>query len=329
MTMEVNMKIGLYDVDSRNFPNLPLMKISAYHKNNGGTVERWSSDGQYSTVYASKVFTESQMITINNTRQLVTGGSGIDLENKLPEIIEHQTPDYTLYPQYDFALGFLTRGCPRVNHEFCITPKKDGCKSIKVADLSEFWTGQKNIVLLDQNLLACKERMELIEQMSESKASIELNGGTDARFLNDEVIAKLRQVKIKDYHFAWDDPREDMLPYFRLFVDSKIRAPGQTTVYVLVNYWSTHEEDLYRIYKLRELGLIPYVMVYDKQKFVNSRGRLLPDVTERYTDDQIRHFKICQHMQRWCNSLQKIIKIVPDFNDYEPYLTWKRGKVGR
>ena len=35
------MKIGLIDVDSHNFPNLALMKISAYHKAHGDDVEWW------------------------------------------------------------------------------------------------------------------------------------------------------------------------------------------------------------------------------------------------------------------------------------------------
>ena len=50
------MKIGLIDVDGHNFPNLPQMKISAYHKACGDTVERWWGWEQYDTVYMSKVF---------------------------------------------------------------------------------------------------------------------------------------------------------------------------------------------------------------------------------------------------------------------------------
>ena len=86
------------------------------------------------------------------------------------------------------------------NHTFCITPGKDGHISRKVADLSEFWDGQKNIVLLDQNLLACKERMELLYQLSESKARVDFNGGMDVRFLNEDVIEALRKIRVKEYH---------------------------------------------------------------------------------------------------------------------------------
>lgn len=118
------MKIGLVDVDSHNFPNLCLMKLSNYHKKQGDDVEFWKADSFYDRVYVSKIFTESRLPKIDNAKDVVIGGSGVDLTNKLPYTVEHETPDYTLYPQYDFAVGMLTRGCPRKNHGFCITPKK-------------------------------------------------------------------------------------------------------------------------------------------------------------------------------------------------------------
>lgn len=134
------MKIGLIDVDSHNFPNLPLMKISSWHKSKGDQVEFAKHHIYYDKTYMSKIFTESNDHILEiNCDNVIRGGSGYDLTNKLQYEMEHSYPDYSLYPQYDFALGMLTRGCPRCNHTFCITPIKDGCKSEKVADLSEFW----------------------------------------------------------------------------------------------------------------------------------------------------------------------------------------------
>lgn len=316
------MKIALYDVDSHNFPNLPLMKLSAYWKAKGAEVEFWRPEGDYDVAYISKIFTESKDPEIHNAIIEERGGSGYDLQNKLPPEVEHMTPDYSLYPQYNFAIGWLTRGCPRCNHTFCITPRKDGCNSIKVADLSEFWTGQKNIVLLDQNILACKGRMDLLQQLANSGARVEFNGGMDARFLNDEIIDALRKINVKDYHFAGDDPREDLGPKFKLFRETGLASDDQTTVYVLTNYWSTLEDDLRRIYALREIKFMPYVMVYDKQKYVDDRGRWLPDVHDRYTTEQLQQFKTIQHLQRWCNHPSKIIKTIPRFEDYGPYKRW-------
>lgn len=179
------MRVGLVDCNSHTFPNLPLMKISSYHKKLGNIVEFADLGTYYDVLYVSKIFTESKEPELPDYGVMFWGGSGYDLENRLPEEIEHCYPDYSLYPKLtkDTAYGFLTRGCPRKNHTFCITPEKDGHISRKVADLSEFWDGQKNIVLLDQNLLACKERMELLHQLSESKARVDFNGGMDVRFL--------------------------------------------------------------------------------------------------------------------------------------------------
>ena len=182
--------------------------------------------------------------------------------------------------------------------------------SRKVADLQEFWRGQKRIILLDQNLLACSEKMELLEQLVDSHAQVEFNGGMDVRLLDEEILSALEKIKVKDYHFAWDDPRENLEEQFRLFRDAGLTAAGQCKVYVLTNYWSTMKEDLFRIYTLRNLGFMPFVMIYDKQKFVDSKGRWLPEVDLRYSEKQLRDFKICQHMQRWCGRIN-IIKSCP------------------
>lgn len=318
------MKIGLIDVDTKNFPNLPLMKLSAWHKRKGDSVEFAKPETYYDKVYMSKVFTESKEPELPECRAIIRGGSGYDLENRLSDEVEHTYPDYSLYTELtkDTAYGMLTRGCPRLNHEFCITPKKDGCISQKVADLSEFWNGQKNICLLDQNILACRDRVELLQQLIDSKATVEFNGGMDARFMTPEIIDLVRQIKVKDYHFAWDDPKEDLKQRFMDIKESGIKNPNQIGVYVLTNFWSSTEEDLYRVYTLRKMGFMPFIMIYDKQKFVSQRGRWLPDVGERYTPEPLQHFKICQHMQRWCGN-RKIIKSCPKFEEYEPYRRWR------
>lgn len=136
------MKIGLIDVDSHNFPNLPLMKISAYHKAKGDQVEWCNLFEHYDRVYMSRVFDDmytEDFNTVINADEIIKGGTGYDLKNKLPDEIEHIYPDYSLYPELTkgTAFGFLTRGCPN-NCPFCIVSKKEGLRSYKVADLSEF-----------------------------------------------------------------------------------------------------------------------------------------------------------------------------------------------
>ena len=317
------MRIGLVDCDSHNFPNLPLMKISAYYKGLGQEVEFALKGNFYDKLYVSKIFTESKEPKLPEAKRIYRGGSGYNLENYLPYEVEHCYPDYGLYPSLtkNTAFGFLTRGCPRKNHSFCITPKKDGCVSRKTADLDEFWRGQKKIILLDQNILACKERMDLLEQLASSNSIVEFNGGMDIRYINNDVISMLRRIKVQDYHFAWDDPREDLREEFRLFRETGLMRKGRCGVYVLTNYWSTTHEDLFRVYMLLHLGYHPFIMIYDKQKFVDKNGRWLPGVAERYDIETLRHFKICQHMQRWCGRIN-IIKRCVNFSEYEPYRIW-------
>ena len=281
------MKIGLLDVDSHNFPNLALMKISAWHKAQGDEVEWWWGWGQYDRVYKSKVFDDSYSPDHPdpvNTTEIIKGGTGYGLDNKLPDEIEHMMPDYSLYPQFqDTAYGFLSRGCPR-GCPFCIVAAKEGRRSYKVADLTEWWSGQKNIVLCDPNILACREHLYLLNQLAASGAKVDINQGLDARLLTEDNITALRGIRLKEIHFAWDLMRytDGILEGLDLWkkLGKKDAHGSWGTVYVLVNYDTTMRENLFRIYELDSMGFDPYVMVYDK-----------PNAP-----------KEIRHLQRWCNN---------------------------
>lgn len=297
------MKIGLIDVDGHHYPNLALMKLSAWHKAQGDTVEWWWGWGQYDRVYMSKVFDETYSPDIPepvNAQEIIKGGTGYGMDNRLPDEIEHIYPDYSLYPELtkDTAYGFLTRGCPRGCH-FCIVAGKEGRRSVKVADLSEWWRGQKNIVLMDPNILACPDRMELLEQLADSKAWVDINQGLDCRLLTEQNIEAINRLKLREIHFAWDYMSESkaVLRGLELYAGLAKRKPhGQYgTVFCLTNYDTTMEENLYRIYTLRDMGYDPYVMIYDKP----------------HAPREIRL------LQRWCNN-RIIFKREPDFYKYDP-----------
>ena len=306
------MKIGLIDVDGHNFPNLALMKISAYHKSQGDSVEEWMPIDTYDIVYQSKVFTFTPITEYNiRADRVITGGTGYDLNNKLPDCIEHIKPDYSLYGITDTAYGFLSRGCPRACN-FCIVSEKEGRTSRKVADLSEWWSGQKNVELLDPNLLACKDSIELLKQLAESKARVNINQGADARMLNEDNINALNQVNIKMIHFAWDfmAQSDKILKGLELYAKfGKITDERRRGVYVLCNYNTSTEENLYRIYKLREMGYDPYVMIFEKEtasvelkrmaRWVNNK--FIWRTCERY-EDYDSNIKSTPH-QRGANSV--------------------------
>ncbi|SCI81110.1 Uncharacterised protein [uncultured Ruminococcus sp.] len=295
----MNLKIGLIDVDSHNFPNLCLMKLSAYHKAAGDKVEWWRPFRRYDIVYKSRVFTDTYSkdeITVRNAARVIKGGTGYGTDNALPYDVEHTRPDYSLYPQFPgTAYGFLSRGCPR-NCGFCIVSGKEGRKSVKTADLSEFWDGQKEIKLMDANLLACADHENLIEQLAQSRALVDFTQGLDIRLVNRDNISLLNRVRTKAVHFAWDNPNEDLTGHFQRFLDfTTVKSSRNRRVYVLTNYGSTHEQDLYRVNTLRAMGFDPYVMIYERPT--------APPIT--------------RHLQRWVNN-KRIFYTVNDFSDYLP-----------
>lgn len=303
------MKVGLIDVDSHNYPNLALMKLSAYHKRQGDVVEWYDSFSHYDLVYQSKVFTSSPDYRYPvNASRIIKGGTGYAIngpggetynkaaDSPLLDEIEHIMPDYSIYGITDTAYGYLTRGCPR-GCTFCIVGKKEGLCSRKVSDLSEFWSGQKNIVLNDPNILACRDWCDLFDQLIDSGATVDFNQGLDARVLTPYKCRALDRVRTKMLHFAWDryEDKEVVLPKLKMFAEICQRKSysHNCVVYVLVNHTSTIEQDLERIYTLHDLGFWAYVMVYDKAHAA-----------------QIYH-----DLQRWCNNRFVFAKC-PRFEDY-------------
>ena len=274
------------------------MKLSAYHKSLGDTVDHFMALDHYDLVYASKTFSftddidDDCIVMADEVRKggtgyciTVEGGQEVFDKSKnvpLPKEIEHIYPDYSLYPQYDFAVGFLTRGCPR-GCGFCVVAQKEGRCSKQVADLSEFWRGQKEIKLLDPNILACKDHEKLLQQLIDSKAKVDINQGVDIRLTNPDNIKLLNQIKTPLIHFAWDNPNDDLTEYFKRYSDlTTIKSDRNKIVYVLTNFNSTIDQDLYRIYTLRDLGYSPYVMIYQKDTADKQIKRLARWVNNRF-----------------------------------------------
>ena len=288
------MRIGFVDVDGHNFPNLALMKLATYHKQRGDEVEWAFPLMPYDRVYMAKVFTFTQDdITAYQTDDIVRGGTGYDLQSKLPADVENCYPDYSIYGITDTAYGYLTRGCPR-GCRFCIVAEKEGKQSKKVANLENFWRGQKYIKLLDPNLLACPDWKELMQELINSKAWVDFTQGLDIRLMTAEKADMIRQCKVKMLHFAWDNP-DDELTFEKLKEYRKaFSLPDEKCkCYVLTNFNSTHEQDLERVYRLRDIGYDPFVMVYEKWNAPKETRRL----------------------QRWCNN-KIIFRAESDFTKY-------------
>lgn len=315
-------RIGLIDVDGHNFPNLPLMKLSAWHKAQGDDV-MWYEPiihgfpaEPLDKVYMSKVFSFTPDYEyFINAREVVRGGSGYcirlvdgkevyDKSNDidLPGEIEHIYPDYSLYGITDTAYGFLSRGCPR-GCSFCHVEAKEGRRAFKVADLSEFWSGQKNIVLCDPNILACKEWKDLLKQLIDSKAWIDINQGLDIRLMTEEKAEMIKSMKVKELHFAWDryEDKDLIVPKLKMFKEITNIDIRKLIVYVLCNFNTTMEQDLERIYTLRELGYLAYIMLYDKEHI--PRGHKLRKMARWVNNRYV--FAKCSTFEEYLEGMKK------------------------
>lgn len=268
--------------------------------------------GHMDRVYMSKVFSFSTDYQYYiDADEVIRGGSGYCIElvggkevyhaerdGQLSPEIEHIYPDYSLYPELtkDTAYGFMSRGCPR-GCDFCHVEAKEGRKSVKVADLSEFWRGQKNIVLLDPNPIACRDWKEILQQLIDSGAWVDFTQGLDIRIMTPEKIEMLKRIKIKQVHFAWDryQDKDMIVPKFREFAEITGWDYRKMSVFVLTNFDTTFEQDLERVYTLRDLGYSPYVMIYDKEHI--KAGHKL------------------RRLQRWVNS-RFAFRAVEKFEDY-------------
>ena len=162
--------------------------------------------------------------------------------------------------------------------------------------MSQFWSGQRKVVLCDPNILACRDWRELLQQLVDAKVEVDFNQGLDIRLMTEEKAEMLSKIRTKQIHFAWDryEDKEKVLPRLKLFAEIKKINPHDAIVYTIVNFDTTIEQDLDRIYTLRDMGYWPYIMIYDKA----------------HADKQY------QRLQRWVN-MRSIFAKVKSFDDYK------------
>lgn len=219
------MLIGLHDADAehlkkkkhskdekKKFPNYALMKISAWHKSKGDTVQWWMPLYQYDQVYSSKIF---DFTPVNQylPESTIKGGTGYDIKSQLPPDVDNMFPDYSIYPQCDYAIGFLTRGCPN-NCPWCYVPEKEGkIKSYRTWE--ELIRPDSNkLILMDNNILACGHGVQQLRALIDTEIRIDLNQGMDIRLVNEEHVMLFKRLKwIRYIRFSCD--HEGQLPHFK------------------------------------------------------------------------------------------------------------------
>lgn len=287
-------RIGLHDSDKTNFPNYALMKISAWHKARGDTVEWWNPMEEFDLVYSSKVFTftpEEQMLTPDT----IKGGTGYGIMDELPPYIDAVLPDYSIYPDCDHAIGFLTRGCIR-KCPWCIVPKKEGhirpyrkWQQIKRPD-------SRDIVFMDNNVLACEHGINQMQDMIGEKIRIDFNQGLDARLITPEVakiLSKLKWIRFIRMSCDTDAMLDVVLDKIHLLGKYGVK-PYRIFVYLLVQDIPSAEM---RACALRQAGAEVYAQPY------------------RDFDNGIEPTQEQRKFARWVNH-KAIFKSVDTFADY-------------
>ena len=265
------MKIGIYDVDSK-IPNLALMKISQWHKNQGDKVEFYNPLwlDTYDKIYASKVFDFSDG-TMLIPDKMTIGGTGWNLSINLQDKFESVDPDYTLY-NYKHSIGFTMRGC-RFRCKFCVVPEKEG-KPKSNNTIDEIWTNRDSdfIVLLDNDFFGNPQWQKRIDEIKKYNLKVNFNQGLNIRIITDEQVKALTEVKFrtlsgktKQVHFAWDRIFDEKLidKGIQRCLDNGLKS-YQMSFYVLIGFDTTPAEDMYRVMKLRDYGCNPYAMPYNK-----------------------------------------------------------------
>lgn len=295
-------KIGLHDSEreslkGKTFPNYALMKISAYHKSIGDTVEWWYPMGQFDKVYSSKIFDftpENPYLPADT----IKGGTGYDVHSVLPDEIETMFPDYSIYPECDYAIGYITRGCPN-KCRWCIVPEKEG-------GIKPYRTWQelvrpdsRKLVLIDNNILACDYGIHQLNSLIDSGYAIDLNQGMDARLVNDRIAQILSQLKwIKYIRFSCDTTAQikaienaaellmkQGVKSYRLFIYLLVTKDIENAAYRVEQLKKIKQVTLYAQAERNErLGIIPDKMQLEfTQRYVYS-GMFRNETWHEYCD---------------------------------------------
>ena len=296
------MNVCLIDVDSK-IPNIALMRASTWHKQRGDNVKLGYEPlfDRPDLCYASKIFNFTPEPEYMPECETLKGGTGYDIRAKMPfEDYDRIMPDYALYG-CDYAIGRFTRGCPN-NCPWCVVPKMDGREVRHVADLRDFWDGQKVVRLLDDNIMAdADEFCRDCEQLHKADVQV-IWDALDARLVDDTTAAALATVKqAKSIHFAWDGHAQDeAVPRCIRTLDKHGIKPWRLMFYVLVGFTHDSDYDMHRIMTIHNMGANPFVMPFDK--------------SDPYQ----------KHLARWCNN--KFIFKKVTFDRYEPWMKYRKER---
>ena len=263
------MKICLIDADSV-IPNLALMRLSAYYKNRGDIVNLFCANLSYypdkkkriffippgyDQYFCSCIFSRTKDFIVGKNIQF--GGTGHDLQTKLPDEVESLAPDYDIYPDNDISYGFISRGCIR-NCKFCVVPQKEG--GIRQVSTIANIVRHKKVKFLDNNFLALPNHKKLLEELVSKRIRCQFNQGFDIRLIDKENSRLLSKMNyLGEYIFAFDS-----YSYLSL-IEEKMpllswRKPYQLKFFVYCHPDMKFTDIVRRIEWLKKNKCLPYVM---------------------------------------------------------------------
>jgi hypothetical protein len=269
------MKILLVQVDGK-LPNLALMKISSYYKSKGhetGFAYANPDKVYVSCIFSKNVFHARGIRHYYPNAEFHIGGPGLGRPNHLPKEMDGVMPDYSLYPDINYSVGYTQRGCPNAC-PFCIVPQLEGSFH-EVAPISAFHNPNfNNLLLYDNNFFYSKLWKEKLDYIHDHDLRVSFNQGLDARLMDEEKSVALAETKAYDlsfrtrrHYFSWDlvENEVPILAGLQRVIDAGVK-PYTIMVYMLVGFNTTHDQDEYRFHKLRELGVDPFAMLFNNRK---------------------------------------------------------------
>ena len=297
------MRIGLYNLEPK-IVNTAMMQVSQYHKEQGDSVEIYSPlyHATYDKVSAFSLFDFTPKPYVRD--DMIVGGTGFDVASKLPSEIEACDYDWSLYPECDYSIVWFSRGCIR-NCPFCVVNRKEGdiCP-VKPKNLNP---NGEYIKIMDNNFFANPNWGESINQLLEWGQPVDMQG-FDIRLFNEEQGEALQKLKHHlRFKFAWDNPKQDIDDKIELLLN--YIPPSKLMCYTLIGYWSTEDQDLYRVNHLWDKYKIDsFVMPYNKfdkyqlnfARWVNNKVLFRTRTWQEYKDGYTHTKKDYQRLlQKW------------------------------
>lgn len=246
------MKVNLYTDAPKH--NLALMKISAWHKMIGDEVLLNMPLFPCDKAYGSVMFFNTLDILADEM-----GGSGYSLERTLPLCVERMMPDYSLFP-IDYSLGYTFRPCYR-KCPFCLVWQMEHPDE-EHHSIWEFHDSQFNkICLLNNNTFFDKQWRETFHEIIDARLVIVDQNGYDLRLMDEEKADYLHRLRFHGkIHYAWDRMEDETA------ILSGLKIAPKGTVYIMIGFDTTEEQDIYRVQKIVDCGFDPYIMPYNQTK---------------------------------------------------------------